>query len=93
MSGLWEKDLKSRSSEDEEHIQEDIVPAHVEATKFIRRAYHCSHCRKLQRAPYAPGEVPYGYLGPNVLIQAILLKYHHGLSYLKCQSFSKTCVA
>lgn len=75
--------------EDAERIQEDIVPAHVEATKFIRRAYHCSHCRKLQRAPYAPGEIPYGCLGPDVLIQTILLKYHHGLSYSKMPGLFK----
>ena len=76
-------------SEDEEHIQEDIVPAHVEVTKFIRHAYHCNHCCKLQRASYAPGEVPYGYLGPNILIQTILLKYYHGLSYSKMPELFK----
>ena len=76
-------------SEDEEHIQEDIVPARVEATKFIRRAYHCSQCKKLKRAPYAPGEVPCGYLGPNILIQTVLMKYHHGLPYSKIQMMFK----
>ncbi len=83
------KSLSPWPSEDEEHIQEDIVPARVEATKFIRHAYHCSHCHKLQRAPYAPGEVPCSYLGPNVLVQTILMKYHHGLPYSKIQMMFK----
>lgn len=83
------KSLSPWPSEDEEHIQEDIVPAHVEATKFIRHAYHCSDCHKLQRAPYASGEVPCGYLGPNVLVQTILMKYHHGLPYSKIQMMFK----
>lgn len=90
--GCGGKSLSPWPSEDEEHIQEDIVPARVEATKFIRRAYHCKQCHKLQRAPYAPGEVPYGYLGPNVLIQTVLMKYHHGLPYSKIQMmFRELC--
>lgn len=79
-------------SENQEHIQEDIVPARVEATKFIRHAYWCSECKKAKTASYAPGEVPYGYLGPNVLIQTVLMKYHHGLPYSKMQMmFQELC--
>ena len=66
-------------SETQEHIQEDIVPARVEATKFIRQVYWCRVCKKQKTAPYAAGEIPYSYLGPNVLVQTILMKYHHGL--------------
>ena len=76
-------------TETQEHIQEDIVPARVEATKFIRHAYWCSECKKQKTAPYAEGEVPYGYLGPNVLVQTILMKYHHGLPYSKIQMMFK----
>lgn len=75
--------LEELPSELEDHIQEDIVPAKVEATKFIRHGYWCRNCKKGQKAPYAPHEVPYGYLGPNVLAQTVLLKYFHGLPYSK----------
>lgn len=79
-------------TEAEEHIQEDIVPARVEATQFIRHVYWCSECKQEKTAPYAPEEVPYGYLGPNVLIQTILMKYHHGLPYSKIQMmFQELC--
>ena len=76
-------------TETKEHIQEDIVPARVEATKFIRHVYWCSGCKKQKTAPYAPEEVPYGYLGPNVLVQTVLMKYHHGLPYSKIQMMFK----
>jgi len=62
-----------------EHIQEDIVPSRVEVTRFKRHRYWCKRCKKLVSAPYAPGEVPHGYLGPLTLTQMVLLKYHHGL--------------
>lgn len=79
-------------SETEEHIQEDIVPAKVEATKFIRRGYWCSNCKARKQAPHAPEEVPYGYLGPNVLIHTLIMKYHHGLPYSKIQMlFHELC--
>lgn len=77
--------LTALPSELEEHIQEDIVPARVEATRFLRFGYWCSNCKEKKQAPYAPEEVPYGYLGPNVLIHTILLKYHYGLPYSKIQ--------
>ena len=76
-------------TETQEHIQEDIVPARVEATKFIRHVYWCRVCKKQKTAPYASGEVPYGYLGPNVLVQTILMKYHDGLPYSKIQMMFK----
>jgi len=67
----------------EEQIQEDIDPAHVRVRKYLRYKYHCSHCRKNHFAPYHPEHVPLGYLGANVLIQAVILKYHHCLPYRK----------
>ncbi len=81
--------LSPLPTENQEYIQEDVVPARVEATKFIRHVYWCSGCKKSKTAPYAPGEVPYGYLGPNVLVQTILMKYHHGLPYSKIQMMFK----
>ena len=75
--------LSELPSEKQIHIQEDIVPVKTEATKFVRHGYWCSNCKKKKAAPYATGEIPYGYLGPNILIQAVLMKYHHGLPYEK----------
>lgn len=87
-----QKSLGELVTESQEHIQEDIVPARVETTKFIRHAYWCCVCKKQKTAPYASHEVPYGYLGPNVLIQTILMKYHHGLPYSKIQMmFQELC--
>lgn len=81
-----EESLGELVTEYQEHLQEDIVPARVEATKFIRHAYWCCVCKEQKRAPYASHEVPYGYLGPNVLVETILMKYHHGLPYSKIQT-------
>jgi transposase len=84
--------LSELPSELETHVQEDIVPAKVEATKFIRHGYWCPHCKAKKKAPYAPGEIPQGYLGPNILAQAILLKYFHGLPYSKIAAiFGELC--
>lgn len=69
----------SASQEVMEHVQEDIVPSRVVVTKFLRHRYWCCKCKELITAPPAPDEVPCGYLGPNVLTQMVLLKYHHGL--------------
>lgn len=69
----------SATQEVEEHIQEDIVPSRVEVTKFKRHRYWCKKCGKIVTSPYAPGEVPCGYLGPLVLTQMALLKYVHAL--------------
>ena len=84
-----QESLSELVTEAQEHIQEDIVPARVEATKFIRHAYWCSECKKQKTAPYGIAEVPYGYFGPNVLVQTILMKYHHGLPYSKIQMMFK----
>jgi transposase len=79
-------------SQTEEHIQEDIIPAHIEATKFIRYGYWCTNCKQVHQASYHPNEVPYGYLGPNILAHTVLLKYLHGLPYSKIQSvFQELC--
>ena len=65
------------------HIQEDIVPAHVEVTCFSKHRYWCCCCEKLVTAPPAPEEIPNSYLGPNALVQTVLLKYHHALPFNK----------
>jgi len=64
-----------------EHIQEDIIPAHVQVTNYIKYRYWCSSCRVMHTAKAHPAEIPNGYLGPNVLIHAALLKYQHHLPY------------
>ncbi|MBI5298972.1 MAG: hypothetical protein HY877_01575 [Deltaproteobacteria bacterium] len=71
----------SKSQEVLEHIQEDIIPAHREVTCFKKHRYWCRSCEKIVTAPYAPEEVPHGYLGPNILVQTVILKYHHGLPF------------
>lgn len=82
----------SASQEIIEHIQEDIIPAHPQATLFKKHRYWCQDCRKLVSAGYAADEVPHGYLGPNVLIQTLILKYHHGLPFNKIQElFESLC--
>ena len=84
--------LNELPSQREEHIQEDVVPVHVEVTKFIRLSYWCAHCKKVYQAPRHPEEVPHGYLGPNILAHTVLLKYFHGLPYSKIQSvFKELC--
>lgn len=62
-----------------EHVQEDIIPAHVEVTLFKRHRYYCTCCNKMVTAPYAPDEIPHGRIGPNALIHMAILKYHHAL--------------
>jgi len=79
-------------SQTEEHIQEDLIPARVEVTQFIRFSYWCTNCKKVRQAPYHPDEIPYGHLGPNILTHTVLLKYFHGLPYSKIQSvFKELC--
>jgi transposase len=75
----------SRSQAVVEHIQEDIIPARVQVTCFKKHRYYCKHCERLVTAPCAMDEIPNSYLGPNVLIQAVILKYHHGLPFNKIQ--------
>jgi transposase-like protein len=68
------------------------VPARVEATRFIRHAYWCADCQGKKTAPYASEEVPYGYVGPNVLIWTILMKYQYGLPFSKIRLlFGQLC--
>ena len=84
--------LSELPSESIEHIQEDIIPARVHVTKFIRHGYWCAHCKHKQYAAYAPEQIPYGYLGPNILVHTLLLKYHHGLPYSKIKLlFEELC--
>jgi transposase len=66
-------------AEVEEHIQEDIVPARVEVTRFLRHRYWCPGCKKMITAPYAPDEVPCGHLGPRTLATICWFKYHLAL--------------
>lgn len=75
-----------------DHMQEDIIPAQPQATCFKKERRYCPHCRKLMTAPYAPEEIPHGNLGPNVLIQTVILKYHHGLPFNKIKElFESLC--
>ena len=83
-------EIRELASERKEHIQEDIVPARVEVTKYIRHGYWCPKCKSKKAAPYLEEEIPYGYLGPNVLMQTILLKYHYGLPYSKMAGLFKS---
>ena len=81
--------LSELSSERIEHIQEDIIPATAHVTKFIRHGYWCVHCKQKQYAAYAPEQIPYGYLGPNILVHTLL---HHGLPYSKIKIlFEELC--
>ena len=82
-------DLKPCASKTQSHVQEDIVLAKVEATEFVRRGYWCPHCHAIKEAPYAPEEIPNSYLGPNILIQTVIMKYHQGLSFEKIRQFFK----
>ena len=72
-----------------EQVQEDIIPAHVRVRKYRRHRYYCQGCQKIVTAPYHPQQVPRGYLGANVLIQAAILKYHHCLPYEKIADLFK----
>ena len=75
----------SSSQEVVEHTQEDLIPAHVEVTLYLKHRYWCRHCEKMVSAPCHAEEIPNSYLGPNVLIQTVILKYHHGLPFNKIQ--------
>jgi len=82
--------LSELASTKKEHTQEDIIPAHIEVTKYIRHGYWCPKCKSKKTAPYAQEEIPYGYLGPNILMQTVLLKYHYGLPYSKMVGLFKS---
>ena len=79
----------STSQEVIEHIQEDLIPARREVTCFRKHRYYCRHCQKLVTAPCAAEEIPKSYVGPNVLIQTLILKYHHGLPFNKIREVFK----
>lgn len=79
----------SSSQEVVEHIQEDLIPARPQITCFRKHRYYCKHCEKLVTAPCAADEIPNSYVGPNVLIQALILKYHHGLPFNKIKDVFK----
>lgn len=72
-----------------EQVQEDIIPAKVWVRKYRRHRYYCACCQKVVTAPYHPEHVPQGYLGAHVLIQAVILKYHHCLPYDKIVALFK----
>lgn len=73
----------SATQEITHHIQEDIIPARIQTTRYEKHRYYCQHCQKLVSAPCAEDEIPKSYLGPHVLIQTMILKYHHGLPFNK----------
>jgi transposase len=77
----------SRTQETIDHTQEDIVPAQVEVALYKRHRHYCKRCKKLVTVPYAPGQVPHGYLGPHALIHMAILKYHHALPGNKIVEF------
>jgi len=68
------------------HLQEDLLPARVEVTRFQRHRYYCARCRAVVTAPAAPEEIPHSRLGPQILTQALLLKYVHGLPFNKIRT-------
>ena len=79
-----------KSVEVTEHLQEDLIPAHVEVTCFRRHRYWCPGCREIIAAPPAPEEIPSSYLGPQVLMHTLLFKYVHGLPFNKiCTAFQQ----
>lgn len=63
----------------DEHIQEEIIPARVEVTRYRHWEYWCGRCQVHVRAPYAIEEIPYGHWGPRALSVMALLKYHYVL--------------
>ena len=79
----------SSTQEVVEHIQEDLIPARLQVTCFKKHRYYCKHCEKVVTAPYAADEIPNSYVGPNVLIQTLILKYHHGLPFNKIKDVFK----
>ena len=69
-----------------EHLQEDIIPARVEVTRFLHHRYWCPGCKAVVTAPHAPDEVPYGYIGPRALATMVWLKFHLALPGNKIQA-------
>ncbi len=75
-----------KSVEVTEHLQEDLIPAHVEVTCFRHHRYWCPGCQEIVTAPPAPEEIPSSYLGPQVLMHTLLFKYVHGLPFNKIRT-------
>lgn len=73
----------SRSQGVVKHTQEDIVPAQVKVTCYMKHRYYCKQCKAMKTALAAAEEIPHSYLGPNILIQTAILKYSHGLPFNK----------
>ena len=75
-----------------DHLQEDIVPAHIKVTCYRHFRYRCSCCRKIQDSPAQGDEIPHSKLGPRTLLAAVLFKYHFAMPYNKIASMLKqTC--
>lgn len=70
----------------DEHIQEEIIPARVEATRYRHWEYWCGRCQVHIRAPYSIEEIPHAHLGPRALSVMALLKYHYVLPGNKIKS-------
>lgn len=62
-----------------DHVQEDLIPARVEVTRYKHYEYWCANCQEHFIAPHALEEIPYGHLGPKALSVMALLKYHYVL--------------
>lgn len=73
-------------ADSEDHIQEDILPARVEVTRFVHHRYWCPGCRGVVSTPYAEEEVPHGYIGPRALATMVWLKYHTAVPSNKIQA-------
>jgi len=73
------------------HLQEDVIPARLDGTSFTRHRYYGRRCRVVVTAPYAPEPIPHSRLGPQVLAQALRLKYGHGLPFNKIRTGFQPC--
>jgi hypothetical protein len=57
-----------------EHIQEDIILPHVEATLYRKHHYYCGNCKKVV-SPIGKDEIPGSYIGPKAKAFAVFLRY------------------
>lgn len=63
------------------HVQEDIVPAHREVTRYHHQPVRCQACGEVVD-PLGPDEIPGSALfGPRMRATAIFLRYQVGVSY------------
>ena len=75
-----------------DHLQEDIIPAHLKVTCYRHFRYRCPGCRKIQDSPAQGDEIPHSKLGPRALLAAVLFKYQYALPFNKIASMLKqTC--